>query len=96
MSADAFLPYAKIALRVKTNTFDEMEIMPIIEAGVEDLKRSGVVIPEKPEENASIIRAVQLYVKWQFGYNDNAARHQGMYTGLRNALALALDTGKKP
>lgn len=83
------LEEVKICLRVRSNTFDEAEILPILNAFEEDLKLAGV--GQVNLEDPLIRRAAVLYAKAQFGWNDDGERWQRAYDSLKISLALAGD-----
>ena len=84
----ALLEKVKTALRVSNNALDEAEIMPLIEAAKKDLYLAGVVTLN--ESDPLIIRAVTVYVKGQFGYdNPEAERFDQVFESLKNKLTQA-------
>ena len=78
----------KLALRLKTNTFDT-EITGLIDACKLDLRLAGVnhILDGDP----LVERAVILYCKANFGYDDENGNFQRAYEALRDSLALAGD-----
>lgn len=96
------LDKAKMALRVKTNTFD-VEIQGLIDACIADLKLAGIRLPlpvgddsppdnNPPADDPLIMRAVALYCKAQFGFDaENSERYVKAYDALKLSLALAGD-----
>ena len=79
----------KKSLRITTDELNE-EIEDLIEAAKLDLSISGV---EKIEDDDKlIIRAVTLYCKSQFGYdNPEAERFQKTYDSLKTHLSMSSD-----
>ncbi len=78
------------ALRMTSkSTAIELEINDCIAACKLDLKNAG--INSISEEDPLIIRAITLYVKAEFGYNDKAAQFKESYESLKLSLALAGD-----
>lgn len=83
------LETVKKALRISSVHFDE-EIQDLIDAGESDLRLAGVYFLES--EDALIKRAVTIYVKAHFGYdNPEADRLQNSYIMLKQHLCLAGD-----
>lgn len=81
----------KTALRIRSNTFDATEIMPLIEACMADLKLAGV---QRAESYDPLVRrAIVLYVKANFGYSEDSARYDAAYSALKNAMALSGEYG---
>jgi len=79
----------KLALRVSGNIFD-LEIQDLIDAAKIDLKISGVA--KINETDALIQRAIIVYCKANFGYDNNEAeRFQKSYDMLKQHLSLAGD-----
>ena len=83
------LDKVKSALRVSGNFFD-VEIQDLIDAAKLDLNISGVV---KIDDNDALIqRAIIVYCKANFGYDNNEAeRFQKSYDMLKQHLSLAGD-----
>ena len=83
------LDKVKLALRVSGDIFD-MEIQDLIDAAKLDLNISGVV--KTDEKDALIQRAIIVYCKANFGYDNNEAeRFQKSYDMLKQHLSLAGD-----
>ena len=79
---------AKTSLRIKSNQFDE-ELDGIIQAAMADLHLSGV---EKVKEYDPLIRrAVILYCKANFGFDEDSERYSAAYDLLKRSLSLAGD-----
>lgn len=56
----------KASLRVKTDVFDELEILPLIDAAKQDLRRSGIDYYTHTERELCD-RAIIIYCKIHFG-----------------------------
>lgn len=78
----------KLALRLKTDTFDG-EIMGLISACKLDLRLAGVDLIL--EDDPLIERAIILYCKANFGYADESGNFQKAYEALRDSIGLAGD-----
>jgi uncharacterized phage protein (predicted DNA packaging) len=88
----AILDDIKIVLRV-THTMTDSEIIDLISAARQDLILSGVVaLKAEDDTDALIKRAITMYVKWQYGWdNPDAARWEQAYHALKMHLTLAGD-----
>lgn len=77
----------KDALRVSGSALDE-EIQDLIEAAQADLRLSGIT---KDETDPLIIRAITIYCKAHFGYEEPAQAELFMksYQALKTHLALS-------
>lgn len=95
------LDKVKGALRISASTtaFDD-EINGLIAAGKADLRLVGIVVPEEatPVEGETAVagdplieRAVILYAKANFGFNDDSEKYQKAYDYLKCSLSLAGD-----
>lgn len=81
----------KIALRISGVTYDD-EITDLILAAQSDLQLSGLLGEKIIVTDALIKRAVTLYCKANFGYNNSDAdRLQKSYDMLKNHMSLSLD-----
>jgi uncharacterized phage protein (predicted DNA packaging) len=82
----------KVMLRISNNAFD-IEISDLIESARHDLMLSGVSSIKANDDTDSLIkRAVSLYVKANFGWNNpEADRLQKSYDLLKTHLCLAGD-----
>lgn len=79
----------KLALRITSNHFDD-EISNLIDAAKKDLELAGVMVID--ESDALIIRAITLYAKANFGYdNADSEKFQKSYDLLKCSLSLAGD-----
>jgi PKD repeat protein len=77
--------YRKL-LRITSDAMDD-EIIDLLAAALGDLDLSGVV---NLSVDPNIKRAISLYLKWQFGYdNPDADRLQRAYESLKGHLSLA-------
>ena len=77
--------YRKL-LRITSDAMDD-EIIDLLAAALGDLNLSGVV---NLDIDPNIKRAISLYLKWQFGYdNPDADRLQRAYESLKGHLSLA-------
>lgn len=78
----------KLALRIKTEDFDE-ELSDLIAACKQDLMLSGV---DKIEDGDALIeRAAVLYCKAYFGTSDKSDQFARSYEALKCSMALAGD-----
>lgn len=86
------LDSVKQALRVSNNAYDD-EILDLIDAGKSDLRLAGIFFEEGAEETDPLIkRAVKVYAKANFGYdNTEADRFQDSFVMLKQHLALSGD-----
>lgn len=78
----------KKALRISNDIFND-EIQDLIDSALTDLELSGVV--SFTETDPLIIRAVTIYCKAHFGFNDNSERFQQSYDLLKTHLSLSGD-----
>lgn len=80
----------KLSLRITTNAFDS-EITDLIKACVDDLKLDGVVADVVSETTTDplIVRAITLYVKWNFGEPSNPDQLREMYEMQKTRLMCA-------
>lgn len=79
----------KLALRIKSDVFDEGEILPLIDACKLDLKRAGASSVE--ETNPLVKQAIVLYCKAYFGKDSEAERFRKCYEMIRDGIALMGD-----
>ncbi len=82
----------KNALRISGNDLD-MEILDLIEAAKADLILSGVLDSKVIDTEPLIKRAVTVYCKANFGYEDPklAERFQESYISLKHHLTLSTE-----
>lgn len=78
------------ALRLKSKAFGD-EIENLIDACKIDLRLAGV--NKIDEKDALTERAIVLYCKANFGFDDQQDRYQRAYDMLRTAMALSGDYG---
>lgn len=78
----------KLALRIASTAFDS-EISIIIESCKLDLQLAGV--QKITETDPLIIRAVTLYAKANFGFQEDSEKFQRAYDMLKSSLCLAGD-----
>lgn len=76
----------KLALRITSGAFDN-EITDIIAAARKDLGLVGVLNPN--EVDPLIERAIILYAKAHFGYDETSEKYQAAYDHLKCTLSLA-------
>lgn len=88
----ALLNDVKDALRVNGNTLDT-EIQDLIDAAKADLLLSGVHPQKLNETDPLIKRAITVYVKANFGYEDPVMteRFQKSYDNLKTHLTLSTE-----
>lgn len=72
-------------LRIQTQSRDE-EIRQTLEACLLDLSAGGVKDPDPSD--ALVRQAMKLYLKSQFGYDENAEKFSAAYEHVKFALAL--------
>lgn len=85
------LEQVKAALRVSNNALDALEIEPIVSACEADLDLAGVNNIDRADP--LIIRAVVLYAKANFGYDEEQERYSRAYEQLKKTLALSQKYG---
>ena len=86
--AEALLPEARVWLRKSVAKLDS-EIRQTAAAAVQDLKGAGVV--NICAEDPLIKQAVKLYLKAQFGYDNNSEKWEAAYEHLKASLSLSSD-----
>ncbi len=86
----ALLEDVKLALRITSSAFDT-EVQDLVEAARQDLILSGVSQNKAQDENDPLIkRAITVYCKAHFGYdNPEAERFQQSYDMLKAHLTLS-------
>ena len=84
----------RAALRI-SSTSEKIteEINDCIAACKADLKNDGVKVIKETDE--LIIRAITLYCKAEFGFNNNAEQFRKSYDALKMRLALSVDTTQR-
>ncbi len=82
----------KNALRISGNDLD-MEILDLIEAAKADLILSGVLDSKVIDDDPLIKRAITVYCKANFGYDDPkiAERFEQSYISLKHHLTLSAE-----
>ena len=95
------LDKVKLALRLSGTALDG-EVSDLINAAIADLRLGGINIPAEAGSSSKTLgdplldRAVVLYAKAEFGFNDDAERYRNAYDYLKCALSLTADyTGKR-
>lgn len=86
------LALVKLALRISTTAFDS-EINGLIAAARADLILSGILSTKANDDTDSLIqRAVIVYVKAHFGFdNAEAERFEMAYSNLKRHLSLSTE-----
>lgn len=80
------LETVKKALRVTHSGLDEAEITPLIEAAKKELEIAGVAMID--ESDPLIIRAVTVYCKANFGYdNPDSEKFLSSFNSLKNTIS---------
>ena len=80
------LDKVKMALRIKTNAYDD-ELTDLIAAAKQDLGIAGVVLPDTIDEVCS--RAIITYCQLNFGICDDAERLKRSYDEQKAQLVTA-------
>ena len=95
MTDTALIEKMRAALRISsTSEKITAEIEDCIAACKADLANDGVKVID--EGDALIIRAVTLYCKAEFGYNDKAEKFRQSYDTLKMRLALSQEYNEEP
>lgn len=90
------LAKAKEVLRLSSNVTDT-EVTDLINAAIFDLRRVGVIVPQEViptytgDVDPLLERAILLYCKANYGYNDNSEKFRAAYDHLIMALSLSQD-----
>ena len=87
------LDKVKLALRLSGTALDG-EVSDLINAAIADLRLVGINIPAEAGSSSKtplLDRAVVLYAKAEFGFNDDAERYRNAYDYLKCALSLTAD-----
>ena len=88
------LDKVKLALRLSGTALDG-EVSDLINAAIADLRLVGINIPAEVGSSTLgdplLDRAVVLYAKAEFGFNDDAERYRNAYDYLKCALSLTAD-----
>lgn len=97
MAADATTLTEKMRAALRISSTSEKittEIEDCIAACIADLANDGIKAID--ESDALIIRAVTLYCKAEFGYNDKAEKFRLSYDTLKMRLALSQEYNEEP
>lgn len=86
--AEILLPEARRWVRRSSDNLDE-EIRQTTAACILDLKNAGVV--NFDAEDPLLQQAAKLYLKAQFGFNEDSAKWEAAYEHLKAALSLSSD-----
>ena len=84
---ETVLTEVKMALRIKSSTFDAAEITPLINACLIDLELAGIKKLDLTDD--AIKRAIVLYCKANFGNIEDAERFDNNYQAFKKNLALS-------
>lgn len=76
----------KLSMRISHNSLDP-DIQGNIDACLLDLQRVGVITSGR-EEDPLIVKAVELYCKWQYNYDNRYDAYRQAYESLRDGLSL--------
>ena len=87
MQEDLSLDKVKKDLRISHSKLDE-DIQDNIEACKLDLKRVGIDVTKS---DVLLEKAIKLYLRWQYNFENQADRYRNAYESLRNALSLCED-----
>ena len=80
------LESVKLSLRINNNAYDG-EIENLIKACLKELELAGIASSKMNKNDEMIIRAVTLYCKAQFGFdNADADKYQNSYESLKTFL----------
>ena len=79
----------KLSMRIFHNAIDS-DIQSNIDACLLDLQRVGIhgSIAVNTSEDALIVKATELYCKWQNDFNAKGDQHRQAYENLRDAMSL--------
>ncbi|MEG1096611.1 MAG: DNA-packaging protein [Clostridiales bacterium] len=86
MSTEKIIESVRVALRLKNNVFDDMEIVPLIDAAKRDMLRVGILYQAT---DPLCVRAVILYCKANFGYSSDGEKFNLAYESLRDSMSLS-------
>jgi hypothetical protein len=82
------LEKVKKDLRI-VHTMMDGDIQDNINACLLDLERVGVTLID--DTDALIVKAIKLYCRWQYNFENQADRYMQAYSALRDALSLCGD-----
>lgn len=79
----------KLSMRIFHNMLDT-DITSNIAACMLDLMRVGITayVANAESQDALIVKAAELYCKWQYDFNEKGDQYQKAYESLRDALSL--------
>ena len=79
----------KLSMRIFHNAIDD-DINANIAACMQDLQRVGVKASaaNATAEDALIVKAAELYCKWQYDFNGKGEKFMQAYEKLRDAISL--------
>lgn len=79
----------KLSMRIYHNALND-DIAGNIDACMLDLQRVGVheKHAKKESEDALIVKAAELYCKWQYDFNSKGEKFMQAYEKLRDAISL--------
>ena len=86
----------KLSMRI-FHTMLDLGIIQEIETCMLDMRRVGVSsdVATIDSEDALIVKAAELYCKWQNDFNGKGEQFQKAYENLRDALSLCDDYAKR-
>lgn len=87
MQEELSLEKIKKDLRISHSKLDE-DIQDNIEACKLDLKRVGIDVNKY---DVLLEKAIKLFLRWQYNFENQADRYRNAYESLRNALSLCED-----
>lgn len=87
MQEELSLEKIKKDLRISHSKLDE-DIQDNIEACKLDLKRVGIDVNKS---DVLLEKAIKLFLRWQYNFENQADRYRNAYESLRNALSLCED-----
>lgn len=82
----------KLALRISHNDLDT-EIQSNIDTALLELSRVGVDTSSKKQTDKLLIKAVELYCKWQVDFLSKGEQFEKNFCSLRDALSLCSKYG---
>ena len=83
--SNSLLNEVKTSLRVTTDSFDDNEIIPLIDTAFADMASVGIKVDEFYPLHR---QAIKYFVKGYFGDNPNRADWREVYENLRDAISL--------
>jgi hypothetical protein len=87
----ALIDDVKVNLRLSSTSFDSSEITPLIEACKKDLQLAGLHQTRILDADPLIKRAVILYCKAYFGFNNEFEKYANAYEFQKKSLACSED-----